>query len=445
MSDSPDGTEKPDLVEQAKAVLTKNDRGLYTIPAHGLYPHQWLWDSCFIAIGQRHYDVERAKMEIMSLLRGQWTNGMVPHIIFTPGKKQRMHHGIWNSWVSPLSPDDVSTSGITQPPLLAEAIVRIGEKLPLHERRSWYRQVWQNLLAYHQWLYRERDPHGEGLVLQIHPWETGLDNTPPWMDMMHDHLLPWWIRVLQKTKLEFIIGRLRRDTHYVPANQRPTNVDALALYDVQRRLLRKEYDSNKILDHSLFTVEDLTFNSVLIRANDHLQAIAKTLREDVPPELIKNMELTKKTFEELWDPYTEQYYSRDFVTHKLLKVPSVAALLPLYAGCISDEHAKLLVRLLENEHIFGPAYPVPSVPCNSPWFDPIRYWQGPTWFNTNWLIIDGLRRYGFKDHAAALTESTLELAQKHGFSEYYNPETGDPLGAHEFSWTAALTIDLFKG
>lgn len=444
MSESQGKAETPNLIEQAKTVLEKNDRGLYTIPAHGLYPHQWLWDSCFIAIGQRHYDVERAKMEIMSLLRGQWANGMVPHIIFTPGKKQAIHHGIWNSWVSPLSPDDVSTSGITQPPLLAETVVRIGENLPLHERRSWYRQTWQNLLAYHQWLYHERDPHGEGLVLQIHPWETGLDNTPPWMDMMHDHLLPWWIRVLQKTKLEFIFGRLRRDTRYVPADQRPSNVDALALYDVQRRLLRKEYDINKILDHSLFTIEDLSFNCVLIRANEHLKAIAKTLREDLPIDLLKRMELTEKTFEELWDPYTEQYYSRDFVTHKLLKEPSVAALSPLYAGSISPERAATLVRLLENEHIFGPAYPVPSTPCNSPWFDPIRYWQGPTWFNTNWLIIDGLKRYGFKDHAAALTESTLELAQKHGFSEYYNPETGDPLGAHDFSWTAALTIDLLK-
>ena len=100
-------SDSSELVDQAEQVLEKNDRGLYTIPAHGLYPHQWLWDSCFIAIGQRHYDVERAKMEIMSLLRGQWANGMVPHIIFTPGKKQAMHHGIWNSWVSPLSPDDV--------------------------------------------------------------------------------------------------------------------------------------------------------------------------------------------------------------------------------------------------------------------------------------------------------------------------------------------------
>ncbi|HSD56239.1 MAG TPA: hypothetical protein VLA92_03735, partial [Candidatus Saccharimonadales bacterium] len=66
--------ETPDVSERAIELLKKNDRGLYTIPAEGLYPHQWLWDSCFIAIGQRHYDIERAKMEILSLIRGQWSN-----------------------------------------------------------------------------------------------------------------------------------------------------------------------------------------------------------------------------------------------------------------------------------------------------------------------------------------------------------------------------------
>jgi hypothetical protein len=433
-----------ELVDRAKEILANNDRGLYTIPAHGLYPHQWLWDSCFIAIGQRHYDIERAKMEILSLLRGQWTNGMVPHIIFTPGKKPRMHSGVWDSWLIPYSPDDVSTSGISQPPMLAEAIVKIGEKMSLPDRRSWYREVWPNLLAYHQWLYAERDPHHEGLVLQIHPWETGLDNNPPWMSELNHHLLPWWIRGLQKSKLEFIVGRLRRDTRYVPAEQRPSNIEALALYDVQRRLRRKTYDINRILDHTLFAIEDLAYNCILIRANDHLQHIAKTLRADIPETLTASIKQTPQTIEELWDPYTEQYYSRDFVTHRLLKEPSISSLLPLYAGSISKERAAILVKGLENDHIYGPAYPVPSTPLNSPWFDAKRYWQGPTWFNTNWLIIDGLKRYGFKDHADALVESTIELASRHGFSEYYNPETGDPLGAHDFSWTAALTIDFIN-
>ncbi len=437
-------SEKSDLATAAKAVLEANDRGHYTIPAKGLYPHQWMWDSCFIAIGQRHYDAERAKQEILSLLRGQWKNGMLPHIIFTPGKKQAMHEGVWQSWLSPLSPDDVSTSGITQPPMLAEAVVRIGEKLTVTERHSWYRQVWQHLLAYHEWIYAERDPHNEGLALQVHPWETGLDNTPPWMRQLGEHLLPWWIRAMQKVRLDGAVSWFRSDTRFVPASQRTSNVEALALYDAQLRLRRKAYDTDKILDHALFTIEDLAFNSILIRANTHLQKIAGSIHEELPEDLLKRMRLSEKALEELWDPYTGQYYSRDFITHKLLKESSIATLLPLYAGTISTERAKQLVALLENEHVFGTPYPVPSAPQDSVWFNPICYWQGPSWVNINWLIIDGLTRYGFHDHAAALRESTLEMAARSGYYEYFNPLTGDGLGAGDFSWTAALVLDLLK-
>jgi neutral trehalase len=433
-----------ELLEQAKAVLEMNDRGNYTQPAHGLYPHQWLWDSCFISIGLRHLDVERAKMEVLSLLRGQWHNGMLPNIIFRDDPQYRVDRNLWRSWLNPYSPNDVKTTGITQPPMLAEAVVQIGQKMAWPERRLWYRQVYPALLGYHQWLYDERDPHGEGLVLQIHPWETGLDNTPPWMDEMHEHQMPLWIRLIEKFRLDRIISLFRRDGRSIPLDERFSTIESLMLLDIQRRLRRKRYDIDKILDHSLFAIEDLSFNSIFIRANQHLRDIAKSLKEELPEKLEARMKQTEQSFEELWDDYSAQYYSRDFVTHRLLKNPSIATLLPLYAGSISKERAEQLLRLLENERSFGPAYPVPSVPINSFWFHPKLYWQGPSWVNMNWLIIDGLRRYGFKDHAAALTESTLEMVRKSGCYEYFDPLTSEPAGAANFSWTAALAIDLLK-
>lgn len=433
-----------DLLRSAEAVLTRNDRGDHTIPAAGLYPHQWLWDSCFIAIGLRHLDVERAMTELRSLLRGQWHNGMLPHMVLDPGVHDRLSNDSWRSWLNPFAPRDVRTSGITQPPLLAEAVVRVGEQLAWPERRQWYKSVWPHLLAYHEWLYHERDPHGEGLTLQIHPWETGLDNTPPWMDEMHDHLLPMWIRAVQRSGADRLITPFRRDTRHVNGDQRTTTIEELALYSAQRRLRRKAYDINRILDHSLFAIEDLTFNSILVRANSQLTHIADSIKASLPEELATRMALSGRRLEELWDPYSNQYYSRDFVTHRLLKVPSVATLLPLYAGSISRERAGQLVKLLENDQLYGPPYPVPSVPVSSAWFQPLRYWQGPTWININWLIIDGLQRYGFRDYAEALTESTLELVAKSGMYEYFSPLNGDPGGTADFSWTAALTIDLLK-
>jgi hypothetical protein len=434
-----------DLLEAAKTVLQMNDRGIFTVPTSvGLYPHQWLWDSCFIAIGLRHYDLERAKVELLSLLRGQWANGMLPNVIHSSAHKHHRDDNIWRSWLNPNAPDSVSTSGITQPPLLAEAIVRLGEKMDKAERRTWYQTVFPALLAYHQWLYNERDPHSEGLVLQVHPWETGLDNTPPWMSELHEHQLALWIQIVKKLKLSFIFNLFRNDTRYIPAEQRMSTVDGLALYSTQRRLRRKGYDIKKILSHSLFAIEDVSFNAIFIRANQHLMRIAKTLRRELPPELIKSMEKTEKAFEQLWDPYSSQYYSREFVTHRLLKVPSIGTLMPLYAGSITKERAEELVRLLEDEHQFGANFPVPSTPLNCDWFKANCYWQGPSWVNMNWLIIDGLKRYGFDDHAAALTETTLDMIKRSGFAEYFSPINGSASGAENFSWTASLTIDLLS-
>jgi hypothetical protein len=436
--------DESELRTQAKGVLKSNDRGGYTMPAGELYPHQWLWDSCFIAIGLRHLDIERAQTELLSLLRGQWSNGLLPNMIFSDDPAFRADRSAWKSWLNPASPHGVATSGITQPPMLAEAVVRVGEKLAMPERRGWYQQMWDGLIAYHEWLYNDRDPHEEGLISLVHPWETGLDNTPPWMAYLQDHQLPLWIRVLHTTKLENLVGLFRRDTRSVPINERFTNYEVLALYGTQLRLRRKAYNIDRILDHSLFAIEDLAFNSILIRANTHLKDIAKTLGEEIPTTLLERMQRTEKAFDELWDELTGQYYSRDFVTHKWLRESSVATLLPLYAGHISKERAAALVKLIESPHQFGLSYPLPSVPRSSAYFDPKRYWQGPTWVNINWLVIDGLKRYGFDEHAEVLTEVTLELVAQHGCYEYFDPLDGSPHGSPEFSWTAALTIDLLE-
>lgn len=434
----------PELLEQMKAVIAMNDRGDYTQPGRGLYPHQWLWDSCFTAIGLAHIDVDRAQRELLSLLRGQWHNGMLPNIIFRDEPQYRTDRNLWRSWVNPQAPDGVATTGITQPPMLAEAVVRVGAQLDWPERRVWYAKMWPALLSYHEWLYAERDPHHEGLTLQIHPWETGLDNTPPWMNEMHDHRMPLWIQIIEKTKFDRVIGLFRRDTQTVPMDERFSTIEAIGLFDAQLRLRRKGYDINKILDHGLFAIEDLAYNCILIRANQHLVQIAKSLREDIPDLLASNIKRTEAALDHLWDGVTGQYYSRDFVTHRLLKIPTVATLLPLYAGCISKTRAAELVKLLEQDYSFGPAYPVPTVPLNSAWFNAKLYWQGPSWVNMNWLVIRGLQRYGYNDHAAALTESTLEMVARSGAAEYFDPLTGNAAGAGDFSWTAALTIDLLQ-
>jgi len=434
--------ERKHVVRICREVLDANQNGNHTMPAPNLYPHQWLWDSCFIAIGLRHYDPQRAKVEILALFDGQWANGMIPHMIFDSSRKYARDRDIWRSYMSPFSPDHLSTSGITQPPLLAEAIMRVGQNLKKQDALSFYKRVLPFLFKHHLWLMTERDPHGEGLTLQIHPWETGLDNTPVWMNQLHEHSKPWWIAAIEKAKLDGLVNLLRRDTRYVPPGQRITNVEALMVFDMIRRFRRKGYDVTKVLHHSLFCIEDVGFNSILARNNTILNDLAKLARIKVPEELQQKIDKQAVALQRCWDEQEGYFYSRDFITHDLLREQTIASLLPLYSGVITKDQATRLVDCLKDYRSFGLNHPIPSVPLNNKEFDPMRYWKGPSWVNTNWLIVDGLKRYGFKDLAHELSEKTIRLIEEHGPYEYFSPLDGQPLGASNFSWTAALAIDL---
>lgn len=432
------------LLAEAKRVLKQNDRGKYTVPAGDLYPHQWLWDSSFTSIGLRHLNIERAKAELRSLLRGQWHNGMIPHMIFSDKAydiKNRRKEAIHSS---PFTPDNVITSGMTQPPMFAEAVLRIGQKLKSAERHSWYGEMLHPLLRHHDWLYADRDPHHSGLVLLIHPYESGLDDSPPWISELRKHSMPYWIRLIEKLHLGWIANFVRRDTRFVAPGQRMSNIEAMAYWAALRRIRRKAYNTEAILSRSLFAVEDLAFNSIFIRANECLAEIAKSINYKLPQNLLNNMLHSEEALEQLWDEAAGQYYSRSFVGHKLIEEPTIATFLPLYSGVIAQSRAEQLVKLMQSQKKYKANWPIPSVPRDSSFFDPYRYWQGPTWINTNWLIIQGLRNYGFDKEAEGLKLSTLELVAKSGMNEYFNPLNGEPAGAANFSWTAALTIDLLE-
>jgi len=430
-----------DISKEAEEVLRHNDLGDWTSPQRDIYPHQWFWDSCFSAMGWAHIDVDRAERELFSLMRGQWKNGMIPNMIFE-GKIAHSKHlpKMWDSHLSPYAPSDVETTGITQPPMLAEAVNYLGQQMEKSKRVQFYKKMLPHMIAYHTWIYEDRDPHHGGLALLIHPWETGLDDTPPWMVAMQRHSKPYWIKFIQLAKLDKLIEAFRRDTQQISPDERASTIESLLLYSVTRRLKKKNYDTSRVLSRSHFLIEDLFFNSILIRANTHLKNITQEARMPLPRQLISNMNRASKSLEELWDEQTEQYYSRYFISREKIFEQTIATLLPLYSGAISKKRAEVLVDLLHRHDMFASNFPVPSVPLSSDYFSHRRYWQGPVWLNTNWLIYDGLMRYGFTDEAELIKRRSLELVSRAGFHEYFSPIDGYGAGIEPFSWTAALAI-----
>jgi len=442
-------SEKTKVFEACRAVLRMNDVGTHTQPAPDLYPHQWLWDSCFIAIGIAHYNPQRAAQEIYSLLKGQWQNGMVPHMIFATSKNGGRNHNLdarfWQSKRNQAAPQHIATSGITQPPMIAEACLQISQKMTKQEGQAFLNQVFPRLVAYHQWLYRERDPDKNGVVSLFHPWETGLDNAPKWMEELSLVHSPLWIKTIETLQLDWIIERVfRRDIKRVKSDERMTTINALKLTHVALSLKKQNYETPKILRNPHFIIESLSFNSILIGNNRALTNIAKQLDKEIPEDLLLSFRRSKAGLESLWDAESKEFCHRNYLTGQLTRVEGIARLLPLYSGLISKGQADNIVAELNDHQKFLSNFPVPSVSKSSPHFNPRKYWQGPSWLNTNWLIVKGLELYGYQDEAMYIRQQSIAMVADQGSYEYFQPDTGEGLGAQNFSWTAAVTIDFLK-
>ena len=429
------------LAVEAQRVLAENRRGTWTCPSSTLYPHQWLWDSCFTAIGLARIDPARAADELRALRRGQWSNGMLPHMIFADGHRDLGSRHLWQSRRHAAAPRGVATSCITQPPLPAIAVAHVARFLTGEARHAFLAEMLPVLVAYHEWLYRERDPDRSGLVTLIHPWECGLDTTPTWMRTLARWRGPWWLRVALRFRLARFVRFVRSDTKYVPAVERSSDDDGLRMLALVHRAKRARFDLARLRRRRTVLIQDLAFNSLLVVANRCLGEIAEMLGEVLDPGLREQFDATPAALEGLWDESKGRYGSRDVTTGALIVLPTVATFLPLWAG-IAPERATRLLRLLAGESGFWPRFPVPSVPTDARRFDESRYWKGPTWVNTNWLIVQGLRSSGAGDVADELRERTLAMVRSAGCFEYFSPLTGTGIGAAAFSWTAALVLDL---
>ena len=68
----------------------------------------------------------------------------------------------------------------------------------------------------------------------------------------------------------------------------------------------------------------------------------------------------------------------------------------------------------------------------------------------NWMLYYGLKNYKFDDVAEQIKKDSIELIQRDGFFEYFDcrKDNGEPnrtgYGGDNFSWSAALLIDLLK-
>ena len=123
----------------------------------------------------------------------------------------------------------------------------------------------------------------------------------------------------------------------------------------------------------------------------------------------------------------------------------------MYAGIPSAKRARTLHNYIETLANREEGFRVmPSFDPDHWIFDPKKYWKGPIWSQMNWLLCQGFRRYGFDGTANRVKWDFLDLVDKLGFHEYFDPrrEVADALdhgyGGDHFSWTAAVVLDLIS-
>jgi hypothetical protein len=357
----------------------------YTSPSPSRYPWQWYWDSCFTAIVWRHFDPERSRRELQSLLAAQREDGFIGHTIFwnTPlDGRRRFAYNV-------VSRDASMTSSI-QPPMLAWAWhIAVGEPAEVPA-----------IACHHDWLEQHRDLDGDGLIWIVQPDESGLDASTQfdaiWGNRAHG--LPGFVRLVRRNRqLGYDLRRIA-DAGGPVCCEVMTNV----LYSLARSALGRE-------------------------------------------------SLTATILERMYDEQTGLFMPVARPAPQRRPALTWAALSPLALPDLPEAIGRRLVEehLLDPGRFWLPVSP-PSVAADDPSFRVSdtrlglrRYWRGPTWVNSAWMVWLGLVRLGYREPAAELVRRIAETVRTSGLREYYNPYTGAGMGATDFGWST-LVMELIK-
>jgi hypothetical protein len=163
----------------------------------------------------------------------------------------------------------------------------------------------------------------------------------------------------------------------------------------------------------------------------------------------------------LWSDKEGLYFDRMF-DGTLSNIKASSGFVPLLAGIPDVLRAEALRKHLKNPATFAAPYPVPSISLDSGTYTK-DMWRGPSWINYNFVIYRGLLKYGFKQDAECLKETSLAGIQKWyekegSLFEFYDSldltsphllDRKQRLSTHDFympisdyHWTAALTAAM---
>jgi hypothetical protein len=253
------------------------------------------------------------------------------------------------------------------------------------------------IVAHHAWLTEHRDLDGDGLLWLIQPDESGLDASPKF-----DHV--WGRRAQGLRGFPLLIHRNRRlgfDARAIAANGGPVVCEVVTnvLWGLGRLAAGQPSITPALVDR--------LWHEDLGRFIDEPRG--KVARDLVPAA----RPLCWDTLAPLALPDLPEAIGRRLVEETLLRPNRFWDCVPLPSVALDDP------AFTTRDHFWGLR----------------RYWRGPSWVNSAWLVWMGLRRLGYDDEADLLATRLAKAVAVSDVREYYDPRTGAGMGAESFGWS----------
>lgn len=152
--------------------------GRAVVPSKLGYVGLWQWDAYFIAIGLRHGDPALAAEQLRIALSHPQPSGQLPDVVHENGvlaSSDDLPPGDLETLRAMASPSLAhSRIPLTKPPLTALAVQLVSEQ----HGGGLVDEFIEAILASQDWWYAESDPRGTGEPAYLHPYSSGLDDSP---------------------------------------------------------------------------------------------------------------------------------------------------------------------------------------------------------------------------------------------------------------------------
>jgi putative isomerase len=294
------------------------------------------------------------------------------------------------------------------------------------------------LTAYTKWVDRSQPPIAAYVVWRIHLLQR--DRA----------FLERWYPVLRRAHLWWFEHRDGNGNGLLEYGSSPVG-DGAFVHSKQGALNEAAMDNMPIFDDARFDpathtldFEEVGLNSLLVLEGQMLARIARELglAEDAAEHEARAGRLAEIVRTELWDGERQVFAGR-FWSGELTRRLSPTSFFPLVAGIPTREQADALVRrhLLNTDEFWGER-PLPSTPYDDPASHDDVYWRGRVWPPLNFLTWEGLRRYGYRDEAAALAERSFRMFAEEWESDRHCHEN---FHLHDGARNDAPSSDSFYG